>query len=446
MDDTNYSKSIFNEILNFKFIFSQDFDIQKQKKFLINFKNNKVFENYNLNENYTVLSDFNKRFEKHDKIGNNSSNFTITIVNNINEIEKSTKIKNVFFCGIVFDTTTKYSIYLHYNETEIFDFLKIYNYESIDPRKISFKNFYTVQAIIDNAIYKTLANSTNSKNIYISTKTMDIKGATNTVIRSSFDSIIMLIILLFTPCTLALLNHLVIEKESRIKESLLIIGLNNSSFWLSWAIIYSFIILFNSIIVTVIIYHFNFISFVHWSVIIVIMVIYGLSCCCLSFILSTFFKKSKIAMIIGAIVIFTFYIISDIILIIYKYFKETMPSAVIVNFFFSPSAFLFLFKNIMDFKNTGQTITLLSIFKIKNLFNSFISLVFTLILYFLIAIYLDNILPQGNNIHRKWHFIITDIFKNKNRKLETNYSNINLNNPFIQPDPNNQKLAVEVTY
>jgi len=38
---------------------------------------------------------------------------------------------------------------------------------------------------------------------------------------------------------------------------MLIIGLKNSSFWLSWAIIYGFIILFNSVIATIILYQYK---------------------------------------------------------------------------------------------------------------------------------------------------------------------------------------------
>ena len=407
--------------MNFKFLFSQDFDNHKQNTFLYNLKNNTFSE-----ENY-------------------SCNITFNVVRNINEIKETSRFEDYVFCGIVFDTLTKYSIYMHNIPFFISEIYSSYYSSPIQTNSEILNQFYQIQALIDDAIYKTLTNSTNSKNIQIYTKLMDAEKTIEKESQlSSYNEIIVLMIFLFTPCSLALLNHLVIEKESRIKESLLIIGLKNSSFWLSWAIIYGLIILINSIIVTIILYHFEVMSFIHWSVILVIMVIYGLSCCCLSFIISVFLKKSKIAMIINAIIIFTFYIVSDIILVIYDKFRVTISSIIIINFFFSPSAFALLLKKIFEFRNTNQMITLLSIFKIKNLFNSFMCLIFTFILYFLIAIYLDNILPQGNNIHRKWHFFITDIFKNKNKNfknLEKTISNSNLNNPFIQSDPKNQKLA-----
>ena len=436
---------------NFDFLFSQDFDSQMQDIFLNNFINNNVFKNNNITINgNTILTSLNKTFENYNVTEDNTYKFNITVVNNLSEITENSKSKEKdgFLCGIVFDTTTEYSIYILDSGISFQNSFELYIFESFSPKSDIFNEFYLIQALTSNAIYKTLTNSTNSKNIYISTKTMDLDGISeSTILQSSIESFILYMTLFFAPSILALLNHLVVEKESKIKESMLIIGLKNSSFWLSWAIIYSFIILFNSIIATIIIYHYKLMPFIHWSAMIFIMVIYGLSCCCVSFILSTFLKKSKIAMIISGFIIFTFYIISNIILIMYRYYKEAMPLITIINFFFPPSAFVFLIKRITVFEYTGHIITLFSIFKNKNILNSFICLVFSFILYFFIAIYLDNILPQGNNIHRKWHFFITDIFKNNYKKLETNISNININNPFIQPDPKNQKLAaVEVRH
>jgi len=90
-------------------------------------------------------------------------------------------------------------------------------------------------------------------------------------------------------------------------------------------------------------------------------------------------------MIINGFIIFTFYIVSKIILTIYRYNKEIISSIPLSNFFYPAYTFVFLFKRIMQFQNTDQIITLMSIFKIKTIFNSFICLVFTFILYFFIA-------------------------------------------------------------
>jgi len=74
-----------------------------------------------------------------------------------------------------------------------------------------------------------------------------------------------------------------------------------------------------------------------------------------------------------------------------------------------------------------------------------LGLICSFILYFIIAVYLDNVLPQGNNLHKKWHFFITDLFKSKKEKSFENYNNNNdNNNPYIQEDPKGMKRAVEI--
>ena len=259
--------------MNFKFLFSQDFDSQKQNFFLYSFKNKPYFEDNASFESFKDIYEYDN--------GTYSLNFTISVAKNIKEIKEISKSYESFSCGIVFDSLTKYSIYIPYDSSFISYLYSSYYYTTLFNWN-NLNDFYNIQALIDNAIYKTLTNSTNSKNLHIFTKLMDSeKPLIIMTSPSSYNEIIVLMIFLFTPCSLALLNHLVIEKESKIKESLLIIGLKNSNFWLSWAIIYGFIILINSIIVTIILNHFEIMSFIRWSVILVIIIIYGLSCCCL---------------------------------------------------------------------------------------------------------------------------------------------------------------------
>jgi len=56
----------------------------------------------------------------------------------------------------------------------------------------------------------------------------------------------------FVPCINSLLNLLVVEKETRIKEFLVIIGLKRSIFWFSWIVIYWFIIIVSVPLVTLV--------------------------------------------------------------------------------------------------------------------------------------------------------------------------------------------------
>lgn len=251
----------------------------------------------------------------------------------------------------------------------------------------------------------------------------------------------------FVPCISSLLILLVIEKESKIKESLVIIGLKRSSFWISWAITYAIVILISSSIVICAIVHFQMFLFVHWSVIYCSIIIYGLSCCCMSFIFSTFIKKSKTTNVVGVMMVVVFFAF---------YFLEMnvkKNADALYNFFLytlSPVSFLSLISCLTNFDDQQLYIYFSDIFQEKHLRNYFGGLTFSLILYLIIAIYLDNVLPQGNNLHKKWHFFITDIFKRKKQNIldpkndNMHHNNNNDNNPYIQEDPKDMKKAVEI--
>ncbi|OUM69510.1 hypothetical protein PIROE2DRAFT_19657 [Piromyces sp. E2] len=311
----------------FDFIFSPDFNKQKQDMFLDNFKKNRFFNDLTLVDNVdnstlsryfditknfsnekqlgNIFNKFNKRSSKNNndnpkaKLNNTKENtekvipskeYKIMISENenvmLNNYENITynKISNRNYFGIVFSSITKYTVrFYNVYEQELEESLmnsdgsvnKINNKENeskISSVTSSFSEFLgnkgyyyhkisVVQALVDNAIYETLTNPATSKKIHIFSKTMD---------------------------------KLVIEKESRIKESLVIIGLKRSNFWISWAITY------------------------------------------------------------------------------------------------------------------------------------------------------DIVLPQGNNIHKKWHFFITDVLHNNNKKLDKFVYNRNYNNPFVQNDPGNLRRGVEV--
>ena len=107
----------------------------------------------------------------------------INVVNNLNEITENSNSNNGFFCGIEFDTITKY---LHHESFEILKFFSLYVYESFIPKDSIFYDFSSIQALIDNAIYKSLTNSTNSKNIHMYSK----KNGFNKIFQNINESII----------------------------------------------------------------------------------------------------------------------------------------------------------------------------------------------------------------------------------------------------------------
>ncbi|OUM69514.1 hypothetical protein PIROE2DRAFT_2610 [Piromyces sp. E2] len=280
-------------------IFSQDFNDQMKNTFVENIKTNKLFSNF------TLLPKEQQFSTKQDKTLNNETNVPINdlikkeykIFVSTSELELKDAYKESFndknekekykFYGIMFKSLTKYEIYFRYNDDDEYD-------ELIDKSKDENTKEKTLLII---SLVKTL---TNIPEYTVNTKIMD-RGSyeynNNNKALSVMTPLFMLFY--FVPCVSSLLNHLVIEKESRIKESLVIIGLKKSSFWISWAITYGLIITISSVLVTIAMYFFKLFVYINWSATFVVTIVYGLSCCCISFILSTLIKKSKTASTLG---------------------------------------------------------------------------------------------------------------------------------------------------
>jgi len=341
------------------------------------------------------------------------------------------------YYAIAFSSLSKYTIHFDNHNMELHEYL-MNNSPVFDSSHID--DLYRIQYMIDKALIKIL--SPNAQEIKVNYKIMAKKGYSLKLKENQVEDFVPFFMLFyFVPCISSLLTNLVIEKETRIKESLIIIGLRKSTFWLSWAVTYGIIIIISSIIVSFAMYYFKLFIFIHWSILIIVMLLYGLSCCCISFVLSTLIKKSKTANTIGVMIIVAFFAI---------YFVnrglERKPKAhLICTFTISPISFLSIFNYLIQLEKQKLTVTFLNMLKNKLLRNYFLGLVTSLIAYFIIAIYLDNVLPQGNNFHRKWHFIITDLFRrNKKKKISTTDPDSNSSSPFIQKDPEGLSKAVEI--
>ncbi|OUM69519.1 hypothetical protein PIROE2DRAFT_2617, partial [Piromyces sp. E2] len=400
--------------------FSQDFNEQMKNTFIENVKINKLFSNFTLlskEQSFTTVENITINDETNIPLDNLiKKEYKIFVSNNEldlkdaykESIEEKTN-KNLYkFYGIIFKSLTKYEIRFGYKDKENEELVEKSKIENTHEGNSMNYNLLAVQNIVDKSLVKTL---TNIPEYTVNTKIMDREGYV----------------------------IYIIEKESRIKESLVIIGLRKSSFWVSWAITYGLIITISSALVTFAMYYFKFFTTVHWSVTIVVMIVFGLSCCCISFILSTLIKKSKTANTVGVMVIIGFFAMY----FLQFYIKKYKTSKWVCSLLLSPIAFLSIFDDLIKYEEQILRVTYITIFGNKSLRNSFLCLLFTFVLYFIIAVYLDNVLPQGNNFNKKWHFFITDLFRRKHKKSDDGV-NYNSNNPYIQEDPEGLNKAVEV--
>ncbi|ORX79812.1 hypothetical protein BCR32DRAFT_281068 [Anaeromyces robustus] len=409
-----------------------------------NYNDNSTTENLDMVDNYLTSK---------DKIKYIKNQVRFNIFDNENDIYKYYKENfgryessfDTEFIGIIFDSPTSYNIRFYY-ENDIYDELKDTFFYNTN------RNLYLIQILIDKALIKTTVGS-DLINYKIQESFMEkddyIIKPTDGMVRSILP---LFLLFYFIPSIGSLLSHLVIEKESGIKESLIIIGLKRSYFWISWAIIYAIIIIISTTITSIVLSISDVFNYINFSVISFVVLLFGLTCCCISFIISTFIHKSKTANTIIVLVIVAFFVLY----FVYGITKNKPNIKLFLSFILSPISFIDLFNTFTSLERQQIKFGLFSLIRYPNTRNSFYGLVFTLILYFVLAVYLDDVIPQGNNFHKKWHFFISDYFlkkkkidNNSNNDNSTNNNNNNSNsspkeNMFIQPDPENLRRAVEV--
>ncbi len=84
------------------------------------------------------------------------------------------------------------------------------------------------------------------------------------------------------------------EKEKKIKESLRMVGLRDSVFWLSWFFVYSLMVVVIALVGTFIL-KFIVIRTTDFLALFLIMLIYGFSVIMFAFMLTALFNKAKVA-------------------------------------------------------------------------------------------------------------------------------------------------------
>ena len=102
-------------------------------------------------------------------------------------------------------------------------------------------------------------------------------------------------VLAFTPYIIILVVYLVKEKEDKSKELMRIMGMQDSAYWLSWIITYSIIIFVGVLIMNSIAAAAKIFGNSNFVLMVIIFYLFGLSLIAFSFMISPFFKKSKVA-------------------------------------------------------------------------------------------------------------------------------------------------------
>ncbi|XP_059079473.1 cholesterol transporter ABCA5-like isoform X1 [Tigriopus californicus] len=269
--------------------------------------------------------------------------------------------------------------------------------------------FSTIQAVIDNEWMKfQLAKSGETFTFpKIALQMMpkhEFTGTAAVILRSIIPLYLVISLSQFiTPMLIVVVD----EKEKKIKESMKMVGLRDSVFWLSWFAVYSVMVLIIAIIGSVLVY-FVVIKSTNFWVLFVLMFEFGLSMIMFAFMLTSLFSKAKPAGIVGGL--------STMLLSCLYYLQVFLSGSHEIIFWLlgllSPTAFAMGVDKLMYFDLESKQLDLWDPADSIPVAGVMIMLAVDIVLYLLIAFYLDNVVPTEYGTRRKpWYFLQPSYWK-----------------------------------
>ncbi|KAJ6794817.1 ABC transporter A family member 1 [Iris pallida] len=204
-----------------------------------------------------------------------------------------------------------------------------------------------------------------------------------------------------------LISFSVYEKEQKIREGLLMMGLQDEIFYLSWFITYSLQFAVSSAIITactmssLFLYSDKTLVFAYFFV-------FALSAMMLSFLISTFFSRAKTAVAVGTLsflgAFFPYYSVNDsAVPMIWKVLASLL----------SPTAFALGTINFADYERAHVGVRWTNIWQASSGVNFLVCLLMMMldaVLYCTLGLYFDKVLSKDNGVHYPWYFMFTKIF------------------------------------
>jgi len=220
-------------------------------------------------------------------------------------------------------------------------------------------------------------------------------------------------------------------------------GLKKNMFWISWGLIYTCIIGIASLLSSILIASNKIYPFSVVLVCFILIIFYGLSNCFTVFGFSTFIMKSRTSLVNGVI----FISIKFVFFFIHNCIKGNNALLIILGFFFSPISLLSSFNRINELQSNIVNFNLVDVLKDGKMYEHVLGLFFSCVLYLLVAIYLDNILPQGTAMNKKWNYLFKSSKSNENEfqpQVDSNNTTENSRKKYIESDPNSIEKVLEV--
>ncbi|NXO13889.1 ABCAA protein, partial [Oriolus oriolus] len=302
-------------------------------------------------------------------------------------------ISNQETIGVVFKDNFSYHLRFPMTHVvipkEIFQYIDdCYNFSSqyCNSPRYWYLGFLSLQSSIDAAIIEMVANHS----VWEEMKSIaGVRMRSQSILFSSleYSHFMIFIVMCFFPFMYFLSTNVTREKK-KLKVLMKTMGLQDTAFWLSWSLLYSLYVLIVSCLLTTLVLEEPFYNS-SFPAVLLLFFLYGLACIHLVFMLCSLLKTSKLVSSMGFLIVFIFGCLSLVVLI------EDVPEP--LKWFLGlmcPFAFNTGIAKIFDLERYGIGFSFSNLMgEAYFLFSTYILLVFDSVLYMLLALYFDKILP-----------------------------------------------------
>lgn len=282
------------------------------------------------------------------------------------------------------------------------DMTKAFILNDCEANSYIFEQEAALQARIDAAITKIETNLSHYVVPNIQAQMMPKDSFTPSVQAFSLTAALYLV-LAFAPYVTVLSVSLVQEKEQKQKELMRIMGMSDIAYWLSWFLTYAIILFFSVIVLNAILVPGKLFGESNYVVMVIIFYLFGLSIIMIAFLLTPFFKSAKTAGTFASL----FTIILGCAAVPLIILDVADPGRWALSLL-SPTAFAVLVSKAVD--NEGLQFNNLTTKGDFPPINYIIMLVVDIVLYFLLALYFDAVIPAEYGQRKPPHFIFMPSF------------------------------------
>eukprot|EP00126_Sphaerothecum_destruens_P010030 Sdes_comp20661_c0_seq1m15977 len=209
---------------------------------------------------------------------------------------------------------------------------------------------------------------------------------------------------------------MVFEKEQKIKEAMMMMGLKNKVYYTSWMITNTALYI-ASWLISALIINLGIYSHSDYLTVAILFLLTGVSLISFSFCLVSFFNVVNMAGLIAAFVVSGFAALAQV---LFAALDPLPVGAVMALSIFSPCAFVFAIILLGEMELQGRGVTL------SNLWSAnysdvymgalWIWILFDIFFYLFLAWYLNQVMPSEFGVSKPWHFMFHLSFWKSSRK------------------------------